>query len=78
MASQVTNLEAFTALGVEVAVTELDIRMTLPVTDALLAQQKTDYQTTTAACLAVKNCIGVTVWDFDDKVRSLSCLPGTG
>lgn len=71
VATQVTNMQAFTAMGVEVAITELDIRMTLPQTDALLAQQKTDYQTTAAACLATKNCVGLTVWDFDDKVGVL-------
>jgi endo-1,4-beta-xylanase len=34
------NMQQFIALRVEVAITELDIRMTLPVTDALLEQQK--------------------------------------
>ena len=55
-------MESFAALGVEVAITELDIRMTLPATDALLAQQKTDYQNVIAACMAVDACVGVTVW----------------
>ncbi|KAL4261273.1 Beta-xylanase [Pleurotus pulmonarius] len=67
------NLKQFTALGVEVAITELDVRMTLPVTDALLAQQRRDYQTVISACQAVKGCIGVTVWDFSDK---FSWVPG--
>ncbi len=62
------NMEAFTALGVEVSITELDIRMTLPSTDALLAQQKQDYQTVIAACMAVEGCAGMTVWDYTDKV----------
>ena len=66
-----SNMEAFTALGVEVAVTELDIRMTLPETAALLAQQKKDYQTVVSACNAVENCVGITVWDWTDKV----CFP---
>lgn len=74
---QVANLQSFTALGVEVAITELDIRMTLPSTASLLSQQSTDYKNTVAACLAVKNCVGITVWDFDDKVSSFynSFLP---
>ena len=62
------NMEQFTALGVEVAITELDIRMTLPSTTALLAQQKADYQTVINACRAVAGCVGVTVWDYTDKV----------
>ncbi|KAJ5087048.1 CAZyme family GH10 [Penicillium alfredii] len=49
--AQASNLAAFTALGVEVAITELDIRLTLPATDALLAQQSTDYRNTVAACV---------------------------
>jgi endo-1,4-beta-xylanase len=53
----------------EVAFTELDIRMTLPATNALLEQQKTDYQTVISACVAVEKCIGVTIWDYTDKVR---------
>jgi endo-1,4-beta-xylanase len=44
---------AFVALGVEVAVTELDIRMTLPPTQALIDQQMTDYQTVAAGCLSL-------------------------
>jgi len=67
-AIQVSNLQAFTALGVEVAMTELDIRMETPSTTDLLQQQSTDYQTTVSACLAVTGCVGITVWDFDDKV----------
>lgn len=68
------NLEAFTALGVEVAITELDVRMTLPATDALLAQQKQDYETVIKACAAIPKCVGVTLWDFTDK---FSWVPGT-
>lgn len=73
-ASLVSNLEAFTALGVEVALTELDIRMTLPSTTALLTQQSTDYENAVGACVAVANCVGVTVWDFDDKVSLFSTV----
>ena len=67
-------LEQFTALGLEVAITELDIRMTLPSTAALLAQQKTDYQNVIAACNNVKGCIGATIWDYTDKVRLFYCI----
>ena len=65
------NLEAYTALGLEVAITELDIRMTVPSTEADLAQQSTDYATAVTACLDVANCIGITIWDFTDKVRNI-------
>ena len=63
------TLEQFTALGIEVAITELDIRMTLPATDALLAQQQRDYQAVVEACINVQGCVGVTIWDWTDKAR---------
>ncbi|KZP08753.1 glycoside hydrolase family 10 protein, partial [Athelia psychrophila] len=69
-----TVLSQFTALGVEVAITELDIRMTLPSTPALLAQQSTDYASVITACKNVAGCVGATVWDFDD---SYSWVPNT-
>ncbi|KAJ5087278.1 hypothetical protein N7456_010894 [Penicillium angulare] len=72
--SQASNMAAFAALGVEVAITELDIRMTLPSTDALLAQQKTDYAGTVAACAQTSACVGVTIWDWTDKY---SWVPST-
>lgn len=72
--TQVANMGAFVDLGVEVAITELDIRMDLPASDDLLAQQSDDYATTVAACIQTKNCVGVTVWDFDDE---FSWVPST-
>lgn len=73
------NLETFTALGIEVAITELDIRMTLPSTPELLQQQKEDYDTVISACQAVEGCIGVTIWDYTDKYSWVpSTFPGQG
>ncbi|GJE91539.1 glycoside hydrolase family 10 protein [Phanerochaete sordida] len=69
-----TQLSTFAAQGVEVAITELDVRMTLPSTPALLAQQKTDYNSVITACMNVKACVGVTTWDWTDK---FSWVPGT-
>lgn len=70
-----TSLEAFTATGVEVAYTELDVRFTsLPPTAAGLAQQSTDYVAVVNSCLAVTGCVGITVWDFTDKY---SWIPAT-
>jgi endo-1,4-beta-xylanase len=68
-------LNSFTALGVEVAYTELDIRFSsLPATASGYAQQATDYVNVVGACLDVAKCVGVTVWDFDDKY---SWVPST-
>jgi len=73
-ATMAAQMNKFTALGLEVAFTEIDIRMTLPSTAALLAQQKTDYQTMVQACMMVTKCVGMTVWDYTDKY---SWVPGT-
>ncbi|HEU5472590.1 MAG TPA: PHB depolymerase family esterase [Actinophytocola sp.] len=61
------NIARFAALGLDVAITELDIRMNLPVTDAKLAQQADDYGAVVSACLAVRRCVGVTQWGVGDR-----------
>jgi endo-1,4-beta-xylanase len=61
------NMERFTAMGLEVALTEVDIRMKLPATGALLEQQKADYQTMITACMMVEKCVGMTLWDYTDR-----------
>ncbi|PSR77071.1 glycoside hydrolase superfamily [Coniella lustricola] len=68
-------LEQFTAKGVEVAYTEVDVRhASLPPTDAEIEQQAVDYAAVVSACLSVSDCVGITVWDFDDKY---SWIPST-
>ncbi|MFB6555740.1 endo-1,4-beta-xylanase [Streptomyces sp. NPDC056405] len=66
-----TNLERFDALGLETAVTELDVRMDLPAggepTAAQQKQQADYYQRTLSACLAVEDCNSFTIWGFTDK-----------
>ena len=69
------NLEEFTSLGVEVAITELDVKFpALPSDAAGLEQQRRDYEAIVAGCAAVERCVGVTVWDFTDKVRARAAL----
>jgi endo-1,4-beta-xylanase len=66
----VTNMEAFTSLGVEVAYTELDI--STPSSSPNLQQQATDYTTVVDACKQVDGCVGITIWEFSDKYTWLS------
>lgn len=75
-ASQLAAIFArFTALNVEVAVTELDIRVTkLPSTDVDRQQQARDYVSVMGACLSTPRCVGVVVWQFSDKY---SWVPST-
>ncbi|MFC4589160.1 endo-1,4-beta-xylanase [Sphaerisporangium corydalis] len=61
------NIQRFADLGVDVALTELDIRMQTPSDSTKLANQRTDYNRVTTACLAVTRCVGITVWGFTDK-----------
>lgn len=65
------NLQRFDDLGLETAITELDVRMTLPEdgrpTDEQLAQQATYYTETLQACLDVAGCKSFTLWGFNDQ-----------
>jgi len=73
------NLQRFADLGVEVAITELDIRMTTPADPARLATQAADYAQVASACLAVTRCVGITTWGLSDKYSWIpSVFPGQG
>lgn len=72
-------LRRFTALGVEVALTELDVRVKLPAGPGVAGQQARDYQSAVGACLAVERCVGVVLWQFSDRYSWVpSTFPGTG
>ncbi|MGP3984499.1 endo-1,4-beta-xylanase [Streptomyces sp. KR80] len=74
-----SNLQRFANLGVDVQITELDIRMTLPRTIDKDSQQAADYATVVNACLAISRCTGITVWDFTDKHSWIpDVFPGQG
>ncbi|WP_159943407.1 MULTISPECIES: endo-1,4-beta-xylanase [unclassified Nocardiopsis] len=60
------NIQRFADLGLEVMITELDIRMQMPVTQQKLEQQARDYETVVNACYAVSGCSGVIVWGVTD------------
>jgi endo-1,4-beta-xylanase len=73
------NIQRFADLGVDVAITELDIRMALPSDSTKLAQQAADYKAVMNACVAVARCAGVTVWGFTDSDSWIpSTFPGEG
>ncbi|MBC6458205.1 endo-1,4-beta-xylanase [Actinomadura sp. HBU206391] len=61
------NMRRFTALGLETAITEIDVRMQLPVTDEKLATQADYYRQALSACLGVRRCVEFTVWGFTDR-----------
>ena len=65
------NLQRFDDLGLDTAVTELDVRMDLPAggtpTQAQLERQADYYRQALLACLGVDDCTSFTVWGFTDK-----------
>jgi endo-1,4-beta-xylanase len=73
------NIQRFADLGVDVAITELDIRMQLPSDSAKLTRQAADYKAVVNACVAVARCVGVTVWGFTDSDSWIpDTFPGQG
>ncbi|KZS88891.1 glycoside hydrolase [Sistotremastrum niveocremeum HHB9708] len=60
------NMERFTKVGLDIAVTELDIRYNLPETATTDSQQATQYASVVNACQSVKRCVGITVWGITD------------
>jgi endo-1,4-beta-xylanase len=67
------NVKRFAQLGLDVNFTEADVRMTLPVTDELLARQASYFRQMLDACLSVRRCHTFTVWGFTD---AHSWVPG--
>ncbi|MGO3313732.1 MAG: endo-1,4-beta-xylanase [Brachybacterium tyrofermentans] len=72
------NLQRFADLGLETAITELDVRMDLPEsgrpTTEQLEKQAEYYRRVTEAAVAVDGCNSLTLWGFAD---SYSWVPGT-
>ncbi|WP_441247673.1 endo-1,4-beta-xylanase [Kitasatospora sp. McL0602] len=60
------NMARFTALGLNVAVTELDDRMRVPAGSGDLAQQATDDANIVHACLDTSGCVGISQWAVAD------------
>ena len=77
------NLRRFTDLGLEVAITELDVRV--PVDAAGVAEphdvtvQVDYYERAVAACVAVERCTSLTLWGVTDRYSWVpSWSPGEG
>jgi endo-1,4-beta-xylanase len=60
------NMQRFAKLGLDVAVTELDDRISLPASSANLQQQATEFSAVVKDCLGVSRCVGVTQWAVGD------------
>ena len=71
--SMQANLQRFADLGLDVDITEMDVRMILPATPDLLAEQASWYSQVMQDCIAVRRCVDFTVWEYTDKY---SWVPG--
>jgi endo-1,4-beta-xylanase len=61
----VANMQRFAALGVDLAITEADVGLTLPPSAQDLERQAQIYEQIVGACLTVK-CRSLTFWGFTD------------
>lgn len=65
--SQHQPLATLANAGVEVALTELDIRVPVPANNQTWVDQKEDFHSSVSACITVESCVGVTAWGVSDK-----------
>jgi endo-1,4-beta-xylanase len=72
--SVVQNMQRFAALGLDVYVTELDVRTGLPATPGALATQAGVYRDVLNACLGQRACKQFHMWGFTD---AHSWIPGS-
>ncbi len=67
------NLQRFADLGLQLAITEADVRMPLPVDTTKLQAQANGFSGLLEGCLLVKSCKSFTLWGFTD---AHSWVPG--
>lgn len=73
------NIKRLGALGLQVQVTELDIRTQLPATDIALRKQAGEYGSYLGVCLANPSCTMFVTWGFTDKYSWIpQFYPGLG
>jgi endo-1,4-beta-xylanase len=61
------NGQRLADLGLEVSITELDVRIPIPATDLMLEKQAKMYGKVTETCLALPNCKAIVTWGFTDR-----------
>ena len=63
------NLKRFGRLGLQTAVTEADVRITLPASAAERLAQSAGYSYMLQSCLLERSCVSFTVWGFTDRYQ---------
>jgi len=61
------NMKRYQELGLEVHITEMDVRITTPITEEKLAQQARIYRDLLEVSLAAENCTAFVLWGFTDR-----------
>jgi len=77
--SIVQNLTSYRDLGLDACVTELDVRMSEPITADKLERQALIYATVTQAVLEADTCDSISVFGFSDKyswITTFNIFPG--
>jgi endo-1,4-beta-xylanase len=73
------QMARYAAIGVEVAITELDVRVPVPATAQWIQQQAGIYRDVLAICRAAPNCKTFVVWGFTDRYSWVPLVfPGYG
>ncbi|HKQ77388.1 MAG TPA: endo-1,4-beta-xylanase [Blastocatellia bacterium] len=67
------NAQRLATLGLEISITEMDVRISLPTTAQELQEQALAYGDATEFCLSQPNCKALVTWGFTDKY---SWVPG--
>ncbi len=61
------NAKRLAELGLELSITEMDVRMNLPATAEDLQKQADAYRDVANFCLALSSCKALLIWGFTDK-----------
>jgi endo-1,4-beta-xylanase len=72
-AQNIENAQRLAQLGLEISITELDVRVPLPSNAAALQQQAATYKDILNFCLSQPNCKAILTWGFTDRH---SWIPG--
>jgi endo-1,4-beta-xylanase len=73
------NMRRLAALGLEIHVTELDVRLSMPPTEQKLQKQAEAYRNIFRTCMSVSNCKAFVTWGFTDKYSWIPRrFPGMG
>lgn len=61
------NMKRLAALGLEVHITEMEVKLKEPVTDEKLVKQARVYRKMLEVCLSTENCKAFVMWGFTDR-----------